>query len=137
MAMPPPAAPGPEGPPPPPPTGPRPETSILAIVSLVAGVLGVFGAFFAPMLASIVAVVCGHLARSRIARDPERLTGDGVALIGLILGYIGIAMSVAGLIFLGAMFGLGLHILFDIWRQIESDTNGQWTESLSLLQLFA
>ena len=134
MAVPQPSSPAPEGPPPPP--GQRPETSLLAIISLVAGILGVFGAFVAPVLASIVAIVTGHIARGRIAREPERLTGDGVALVGLILGYIGIAMSVLTLLFLGGMFAIGIRMMYEIWQQLESGTSGGWTESLSLIQLF-
>jgi hypothetical protein len=118
----------------PPPPGRPPETSLLAIVSLVAGILGVIGSFFAPLLASIVAIVCGHLARGRIRREPARLTGDGIALVGLILGYIGIAISIVGLIFWGAVFGLGLRFMYEIFQQIESDTGGQLTESFRLLQ---
>lgn len=120
--------------PPPPPTGRPPETSLLAIVSLVAGVLGVFGSFFAPLLASIVAIICGHISRSRIAREPDRLTGGGIALVGLVLGYIGIAISVVGLIFWGAVFGIGLRFMYEIFQQMEADTAGQLTESLRLLQ---
>jgi hypothetical protein len=121
----------------PPPPGRPPETSLLAIVSLVAGILGVIGSFFAPLLASIVAIVCGHLARGRIRREPARLTGDGIALVGLILGYIGIAISIVGLIFWGAVFGLGLRFMYEIFQQIESDTGGQLTESFRLLQSVA
>ena len=134
MAVPQPSGSAPEGPPSPP--GQRPETSLLAIISLVAGILGVFGAFVAPVLASIVAIITGHIARSRIAREPDRLTGDGVALVGLILGYIGIAMSVLALLFLGSMFAIGIRMMYELWQQIESGANGQWTESLSLLRLF-
>ena len=52
------------------------------------------------------------------------------------LGYIGIAMSVLGLIFLGSMFAIGIRMMYEIWQQMESGAGGQWTESLSLLRLF-
>ena len=132
MAVPQPSGLTPEGPPP----GQRPETSLLAIISLVAGILGVFGAFVAPVLASIVAIVTGHMARSRIAREPARLSGDGVALVGLILGYIGIFVSAIGLIFWGALFGIGIRMMYEIWQQMESGSGGQFTESLSQLLRF-
>lgn len=111
-----------------------PETSVLAVVSLVAGILGLIGAFFAPLLASIVAVICGHIARSRIRQNPAQLSGDGLALVGLILGYAGIALSVIGVLFLGAMFGIGVRFLYDIWQQM--DTSGGWSEGLSAIQWF-
>ncbi|MDR6868261.1 CheY-specific phosphatase CheX [Microbacterium resistens] len=47
-----------------------------------------------PLLASIVAVITGHMALGQTKRDP-RLGGRGLAITGLVLGYIG----VAGLIF--------------------------------------
>ncbi|WP_300607288.1 DUF1707 and DUF4190 domain-containing protein [Trebonia sp.] len=60
-------------------------TNGLAIGSLVCGVLE----FFTLGLASIPAVILGHLARGQIRRSGER--GDGMAITGLILGYMGIA----------------------------------------------
>jgi hypothetical protein len=73
-----------------------PKTSGLAIASLVCGILFLCG------LTAIAAVICGHLAKSRIARNPN-LKGNGLALAGLILGYIGVALMVAGIVlrFLG------------------------------------
>jgi len=126
----------PSAPPGTPAAGGPPETSVLAVVSLVAGILGLVGAFVAPLLASIVAIVCGHLARSRIARDRTQLTGDGLALVGLILGYTGIALSLIGVIIWGAMFGVGIRILYDIWQQIQGDMSGGWSEGLSAILWF-
>lgn len=84
------------------------QTSTLAIVSLIFGVLGWT---LLPLIGSIVAVVTGHLARGEIRREPERLQGDGLAVGGLILGYVAIALAIlAGLIFVlffGGMIWLG------------------------------
>jgi hypothetical protein len=57
----------------------------LAIASLV---LGIF--FCLGPLAGIPAVICGHLARSRIRHSLAPAGGAGMALAGLILGYLGI-----------------------------------------------
>jgi peptidyl-prolyl cis-trans isomerase B (cyclophilin B) len=56
---------------------PRP-TSGLAIASLVCAILSL----------SIPAVICGHMARTRIRETGE--SGDGMAIAGLVLGYLGI-----------------------------------------------
>lgn len=56
-----------------------------AIVSLVSGL------FFFFLPASIVAVIFGHLSLSDIRKSAGRLKGDGMAIAGLILGYLGIA----------------------------------------------
>ena len=75
-----PAAPQPPGAPPLP-----PETSGMAVGSLICGIL------FAFLPAAITAVVLGHISRSEIRRSAGRLKGDGMALAGLILGYVGIS----------------------------------------------
>ena len=58
----------------------------MAIASLICGFLF----FFWPI--SIVAVVLGHLSRSEIRKSGGRLSGSGMALTGLILGYTGLAI---------------------------------------------
>ena len=58
------------------------KTSGLAIASLVCGVVGLLCG-----LLSIAAIICGHMSRSQIKKDPT-LRGSGLALSGLILGYV-------------------------------------------------
>jgi type IV pilus assembly protein PilA len=69
----------------PPPFAGVPKTSGKAIVSLVCGV------FFLLLPASILAIVFGHLSYSEIRKSAGRLKGQGLAIAGLILGYLGIA----------------------------------------------
>ena len=88
------------------------QTSSLAVVSLVFGILGWT---LLPFLGSLVAVVCGHMARSEIRRAPDALEGDGLAVAGLVLGYLVIALTVltlaaiflffGGLLWFAAVFG--------------------------------
>jgi hypothetical protein len=66
-----------------------PETSGKAIVSLIGGVLS----FFLPF--ALVAVIFGHLSLSEIRKSAGRLTGRGLAIAGLVLGYLGVAVTVA------------------------------------------
>src|ERR1041385_2656252 len=61
------------------------QTSGKAIASLVCGLL-----FFVPM-AFVAAVVFGHLAISEIRKSAGRLKGEGLAMAGLVLGYIWVA----------------------------------------------
>jgi Domain of unknown function (DUF4190) len=68
------------------------QTSPLAIVSLVLGILGLPCCAF--LLLSIGAVVTGFLARKQIQESQGRLKGDGMALAGLILGGVGLVVSV-------------------------------------------
>ena len=86
------------------------QTSSLAIVSLVFGVLGWT---LLPLLGCLVAVITGHLGRAEIRRDPEQYQGDGLAVIGLVLGYVGIALAVLAaavfVLFFGGLIWLGSH----------------------------
>jgi hypothetical protein len=83
-------------PPPPAPLAPPPyapyrpavayrTTNGLAVASLVAGFLwlGWFG--------SILAVIFGHIAIGQINRSGGRESGTGLAVAGLVLGYLGVA----------------------------------------------
>jgi hypothetical protein len=67
---------------------PAPPTNGLAIAALVCGVGG-----FVVGLSFIPAIICGHLARRQIRQTGEQ--GAGLALAGLILGYVGIALFIA------------------------------------------
>jgi len=80
---------------PPPVSGIQPKNSGLAIWSLVLGILGlVLLLVCVGPLFAIPGVICGHLAHSRIKRSGGMLTGGGLALGGLITGYITIALGV-------------------------------------------
>lgn len=62
-----------------------PQNSGLAITSLVLGCLG----FLTCGLTGIPAVICGHIAQSQIGKSAGRLTGGGMAIAGLVMGYLG------------------------------------------------
>jgi type II secretory pathway pseudopilin PulG len=59
-------------------------TSGLAIASLVLSLLGI----------GLPAVICGHIALSKIKKSFGAMGGRGLALAGLIIGYISILVSV-------------------------------------------
>lgn len=65
-------------------------TSGLAVASLV---LGASSTVFC-ILAGIPAIICGHLARSEIRHSGGRLGGDGMAVAGLVLGYLSMAILI-------------------------------------------
>ena len=64
-----------------------PRVSPLAIASLALGLMAVA----CCPLTGIGAVVCGHMALSQIRREPHLYKGWGLALAGLILGYLYLA----------------------------------------------
>lgn len=75
------------------------RTNVLAIVSLVTSVVGL----------GIVGIVTGHIARGQIRRSGE--AGDGLALAGLIIGYVVTILEV--LVFL-AVIGLFVVVGSDV-----------------------
>lgn len=81
---------------------PARPTSSAAIVSLVAGLLSWI---LLPWIGSVVAVIAGHMARSEIRKSNGTLDGDGLALAGMILGYVQIALTVLGIIAIFLFFG--------------------------------
>jgi hypothetical protein len=89
-----------------------PRTSSLAVISLIFGVLAYV---VLPGIGALVAVICGHSARAEIRRSPPgSIEGDGMALAGLILGWIQIACVIiavvlAILIIAGAIAFHGFH----------------------------
>jgi hypothetical protein len=93
--------PAPSPPPAPPAAGPQtagygyqtgPKTNGLAIASLVLGIAGLV--FYVCGVASILALVFGYMARGQIDRDPANQGGRGMALAGIIMGWIGVAILV-------------------------------------------
>ena len=82
------------------PTSCTPRTAPIAIVSLVLAILSFFcGAF----LTAIPAIVCGHVAWSAIKKSGGALHGKGIAIAGLILGYVAIPIAVLQVWFLVGM----------------------------------
>ncbi len=69
-------------------------TSTLATVSLVAGILG-FTIF--PVIATIVAIITGYMARKETRSIPPTAGGDGLATAGIIMGYVQIGLFVIGI----------------------------------------
>jgi hypothetical protein len=61
-------------------------------------VLGIIGIFFCPVICSILAIVFGYTARNEIAASGGMQTGGGNATAGIILGWVGIAITVIWII---------------------------------------
>lgn len=78
----------------------RPRKSGLAIASLACGIASVL---CLGMIAGIPAVICGHIAHSKINRSSGLLTGAGMALAGLVMGYLSIFLTVVVLPILAAI----------------------------------
>jgi uncharacterized protein DUF4190 len=61
------------------------------VASLILSLLWMF------WLGSVLAVVFGHIALGEIRRDPS-LRGRGLAIAGLVIGYVGLALLLLGIL---------------------------------------
>jgi hypothetical protein len=99
-------------PPPPPPAhqpgsvgsviGAVPRTEPFAIASIICAVANFFGAFF---IGAILAIVFGKIAQKNIARNPA-LEGANLARTGIIVGWVGIGLMVAFIVFALGFIGI-------------------------------
>jgi hypothetical protein len=64
-----------------------PKTNGFAIASLVCGIVGCF------TITAIVAIVLGFIARNQIEQSGGTQQGSGMALAGIILGFVWIGLS--------------------------------------------
>jgi hypothetical protein len=85
-----------------------PPTSTAAILSLVFGIVSWVAL---PFVGAVVAVIAGHIARGDIRRAGGRLDGDGLAVAGLVLGWVQLALIAFGIAAAFLFFG-GLTALF-------------------------
>ncbi|HEY6069963.1 MAG TPA: DUF4190 domain-containing protein, partial [Chthoniobacterales bacterium] len=114
----------------------------LAIVSVV---LGVLSFLCLPILPVIPAIVCGHLALSKINNAGGAFYGKGIAIVGLIVGYLAIPWAVLQVWFLVGMFQGESHRLHDLAiekKEITSDdgklkvtASGFWVKTPGLSPL--
>ena len=113
----------PQAPPPPPPPPPLPQpapapaplaapaasaqTNTMAVVSLATGIASWF---LLPVVGAVVAIVTGHMAKREIRQTGEQ--GDSFATIGLLLGYLHLAVVALVILVLVLVFaGVAAAIL--------------------------
>jgi hypothetical protein len=78
-------------------------TSTSAIFALV---LGIASFFLIPILGAIPAIILGRNARQEIQASGGRITGDGIAQAGIILGWINLVLSILGICAFCAVFAI-------------------------------
>ena len=58
-----------------------------------------------PFIGTLVAIITGHMARSEIRRSNGQLGGDGMAIAGLVLGWISAALWIVGIVIIFTVLG--------------------------------
>lgn len=72
------------------------------ILSLIFGILGLV---LIPVIGAILALVFGYQCRRDVAAEPGRYRDD-FGKVGRVLGWIGLALAVLGVLVLVAFFGI-------------------------------
>ncbi|MGB7874398.1 MAG: DUF4190 domain-containing protein [Anaerolineales bacterium] len=88
-------------------TPPAKPNSNMALASLI---LGILGWTVLPGLASIAAIVTGHMAKKEIKESMGQLSGDGMAVAGLVMGYASVAIFLCVCLALAGMMAMGIAI---------------------------
>lgn len=90
-------------------------TSSKAIASLI---FGIIGWILLPYIGSIVAIYYGHKAKGEIRDSDGTLTGNGLATVGLVLGYSQLVIGVLAICIIIAITMSG-PVIEDVFREIE------------------
>lgn len=85
------------------PAAPAPRTNTLAIISFVSALVGFF---ILPFIASVAAVITGHISLKQLKTSGER--GHGLALSGTIIGWVGIGLAILGVILIVVIVALAV-----------------------------
>ena len=91
--------------------------------------MAILSFFCGWLITAIPAVICGHIARSKIRKSGGALGGTGIATAGLILGYIALVRGVMGIPLLVSMIQSDrerLHRLATERKAIASDDGKIW-----------
>jgi hypothetical protein len=75
----------------------------LAIASMICGIVSIL-LCYVNALAAIPAVICGHMALKKISRSEQPMAGRGMAIAGLVTGYIGLLIQISFICFISWMF---------------------------------
>jgi len=96
-------------PPPPEPPGPsiraigvNVPTNGMAVASLI---LGIAGLTVVPTIGSVLALILGYMAKRDIRQRPTETTGEGLATAGVVMGWIGVVLTVLVVCGIIALFG--------------------------------
>jgi hypothetical protein len=71
--------------------GPQPRSSGDALAALI---LGICGIFVCPVICSVLAIVYGNRAKREIDTSGGWVTGREMAVAGIVIGWVGLAIYV-------------------------------------------
>lgn len=86
------------------------KSNVLSIISMISSIAGFI--WILPFLGSVAGVIMGHISLGQIKRTGEK--GRGMALAGIIVGYVGLAFLLV----------IAAVIVFAIWASEQSSRSG-------------
>ena len=115
------------------PQGPTtpPTTDGFAIASMILGIIGIITCFLGIIFGGL-AVIFGHISISNINKDPQNKNGKGMAIAGLITGYISLLIFIF-LIFGSIQSSSSAYEIFkeefeaELERQSQEEQGLEWT----------
>jgi hypothetical protein len=80
----------------------------LAIGSMVVGIISLLSFFTCPIgiVLGLPGVVCGHMGLAQIRRSGDQIQGKGMAIAGLVMNYVAIAIGAVILLLFLFVFGV-------------------------------
>jgi hypothetical protein len=72
-----------------------PRTSGMAVASLVVSILGLIQVL--PLIGAIAGIAMGYMARAQIRDSGGAVGGEGLATGGIVVGWLAVALTVAGI----------------------------------------
>ena len=78
-------------------------TDGLSIAALVCGILAIVSCYVWALF-GIPAVICGHMSLKKINNSPIPIQGKGMAIAGLVCGYLGILIQLVVIVFVVIAF---------------------------------
>jgi Domain of unknown function (DUF4190) len=102
------------------PTAPKNGLGIASLVVAIIGLLTLFGG----IVLGVVAVILGFLGRGRVKRGEAN--NGGVAIAGIVLGFLGILVSIAAIVVVARFVNeTGAGDYLDCLREAGNDTTAQ------------
>lgn len=83
----------------------QPPTSGLAVTSLVMGIIGLLGGWCLLGIPCVLAVICGHAGLA--ATNGNARSGRGLAVAGLVMGYICVIPAIVVFFMIGGLGVIG------------------------------
>ncbi len=85
------------------------RTSGLAITCFFLALIGLGTGWFFPVAIQLVSIICGHVSLSQIRKSNGQVTGDGWAIVGLLISYgmlaVGLVIILIGASIVSAFMG--------------------------------